>query len=205
MPLRRIGVVAAMLIVALTAAGAVLASGWTPTIPADAPSAEVGRASARGEMSPACLDRIERDTGWLDLCWDVNRQPDEDREKDYYVLRISGTLSGETGGVRWSALRARLVDAPAADSVFFGWPDGIIDGPCDVHDVSLPAWSRPSSEEICGRTSGEFVGPWTYRVTWACVGCVLPERGERPVALYYYVAVPEGMLPGWEIGADFGS
>ena len=205
MPLKRLAVITIIVIGGLATAGVILASGWTPTIPADAASAVIARTAVEGRASSDCLDRIERQGGWLDLCWHALRQQDGDPAKDYYILRVVGTLDGERGGVRWSAIRARLVDAPAADAVFDGWPSGTIDGPCQAHPVSLLVAPDPASEEVCGRTSGEFIATWDYRVTWTCVDCVVPDRSARPVALYFSVAVPEGRVPNWEIGADFGS
>ncbi len=60
------------------------------------------------------------------------------------------------------------------------------------------------SAEICGRTSGDYGAPWTYRVSWRCVGCILPERSERPVLLYYEGGVREGAVPTWDISAGSG-
>lgn len=204
MPLKRIAVVTVIVVAGLAAAGIVVASGWTPTVPADAASAVIARTAVDGRTSSGCLDQVERDGGRLDLCWHAYRQQDGDPAKDYYLLRVVGTLHGEDGGVRWSAIRARLVDAPAADAVFDGWPSDTIDGPCEARPISVSLGPNPANEEVCGRTSGEFISAWNYRVTWTCVGCVVPDRSARPVALYFSVAVPEGRVPNWEIGADFG-
>lgn len=199
----RVAVTVIALVAVLAAGGAWWAANWSPTIPPDAASPVVARAAVDDVMS-TCLDRIERPEGWLDLCWQVARQDDEDPQKDYYVLRLHGTLSGEHGGVRWWAARARLVDVAPVDSVFDGWPS-YADGPCEEQRVSVISPFSQVDEDVCGLTEGEFIGAWDYRVTWQCIGCMLPERSARPVILYFSVAVPEGRLPAWEIGADFGS
>ncbi len=220
---RTIATPAVIVIVILVAAGALLVSGWTPTIPADAASAVLARTNLEGPvpsdpgddidpetvaMAPvgqACLDRIERSAGWLDLCWEATRSPDADAAKDYYTLRVYGTLSGGGDGVRWWTVRADLLGSPA-DGVFEGWPDGTIDGPCSQVVVDLPPGGvGPTEERICGRTVGaNDAGPWGHTVSWTCVGCVLADHADHGVVLYEWVGVTAGTIPAWEIGADFG-
>lgn len=221
----RMRLVAVLLIVlgVLAAAGAFVASGWTPTVPADAAGVVVARAMLSGDVLPdsgpdadleqvprtpagqECLDRISHPTGWLDLCWEAYRTPDGDPAKDYYILRVHGTLSGKGTGVRWSTVRADLVGqwGQPADGVFFGWPDGLFEGPCSEFrapsDYGVAVW-----ETICGRTNAEPFGSWGHEVTWVCVGCLIPDRSNRSVVLYESVGVAEGTVPAWDISADFG-
>jgi hypothetical protein len=191
----------AILLVTSLATGALLASGWARTLPSAAASAVLARISTTDDQATGCLERLERPGGWLDLCWMITRQSGADG--DYYLLRLVGTLNGEAGGVRWAALRARLVDTAPADEVFFGWPAGSVEGACEVRQVGR--MEGGGQEEVCGLTSGAFVGAWDYRVDWRCVGCLLPDRSARPVVLRFAVKVPAGAVPGWEVGADFGS
>jgi hypothetical protein len=143
----------------------------------------------------------------LDLCWDAYRQPDGDPAKDYYQLRVHGTLSGSGTGVRWWTVRATLVghSGQPADGVFSGWPDGTFEGPCQ--QAALPLWSGYATawDTVCGRTTGTFVAPWGHQATWVCVGCVAADQSDRTVTLYEEVGVVEGSIPAWDIGADFGA
>lgn len=152
-----------------------------------------------------CLDRIVRPAGWLDLCWTIDRVPDLDSNKDYYTLRVHGTVSGAGSGIRWSRVRADLLGVPA-DGVLEGWPGGTFEGACNSIEVSSPVVSRGAShEEICGRTSGAKVeGTWGHAVNWTCIGCLFADRSERGVVMYEWVGVPQGTTPRWSIGADFG-
>jgi hypothetical protein len=46
---------------------------------------------------------------------------------------------------------------------------------------------------------------WVHRLTWRCVGCLLPDDRDRALSMYENVAVPQGDLPTWELYADIGS
>jgi hypothetical protein len=214
-------VVAVLIAVAVViVAGTYIASGWTPGVPADAGSVVLARTTLSGDVVPDssvnqpalppagqdCLPRIERSTGWLDLCWEAYRTQDGDPEKDYYLLNIHGTVSGSGTGIRWWTARATLVGAygQPTDGVHEGWPLGVFEGPCEPHVAPLWIGWTNYTETICGRTTGEYVASWGYRATWLCVGCVLSDRLDRSVTAYVHVGVPEGTVPAWDVGADFG-
>jgi hypothetical protein len=220
----RLVTIVLVVIAILAVAGSVVASRWTPTVPVGAASMVLARATLSGDVLPdpgpeadleqvprtpagqECLDRISHPAGWLDLCWEAYRTPDGDPAKDYYILRVYGSLSGSGTGVRWSTVRADLVGqwGQPADGVFFGWPDGTFEGPCQ--EVQLPLWVgfTNGSDDVCGRTTGAFVSGWGHQVTWLCVGCMFADRSNRAVIMYEEVAVVEGGVPAWDIGADFG-
>lgn len=181
--------------------------GWSPTIPADAGSTVVARATLRdsGSGDGQCLDRIEHPSGSLDLCWDVTQEVDGDAAKDYFTLRVYGTVSGGGTGIRWWAVRGTLVGAwgQPADGVFETWPNGTYEGACTEEFVAIPV-TIGATETICGRTTGKFISGWGHQVTWNCVGCLLPDHATRSIALYVSVGVVQGDVPSWDIGADFG-
>ena len=106
-------------------------------------------------------------------------------------------------GVRWAVLAARL-DGTPSNQVFESWPDGPFKGPCRQVEVSiLPG--DPVTETLCGRTIGTTdVETWSHRVTWTCVGCLIPDGVTRAITLYEWLAVPAGTVPTWEIFADLG-
>jgi hypothetical protein len=221
----RLRLVTVLLIVIgiLAVTAAVVAAGWTPTVPADAGTVVLARATLSGDALPdpgpdadleqvprtpagqQCLDRISHPTGWMDMCWDAYRTPDGDAAKDYYILRVHGTLSGSGTGVRWSTVRAMLVGkwGQPADGVFWGWPDGTFEGPCGQAQALLRL-GVSAFATICGRTTGTFVSGWGHQVTWVCVGCLIADHSDREVVLYESIGVAEGTVPAWDIGADFG-
>ena len=209
---------------AVALAGGVFATGWKPTVPADAGSNLVSRTILEGEVAPdategvdlgtiprspsggECLDRIVRPAGWMDLCWSAYRDPnDGDPDKDYYRIRVHGSFGGEGGGgVRWAAVRVRLVGEPL-ENVVTAWPDGVFEGPCQPVEVSIGV-GPTAPEELCGRTEGaSSTEEWSHRVTWTCVGCLIPDRATRAIALHQLVGVVPGTVPTWEIFADLGS
>ena len=208
-------------IVAIVALG--FARNWTPAIPADAALTPIAETELVGQVDPdphgdgempdtplspsgqKCLDRITNENGHLELCWSISRERDLDAEKDYYQLRLYGSVVGSGSGIRWWALSADLLGEPG-DQVFDGWPSGTIDGPCTQQRVSGLGPTGQETAEICGRTTGNYVqtATWAYRVTWSCVGCLLPDHSDREVVLYSFVGVPQGTVPTWSIGADFG-
>jgi hypothetical protein len=224
----RIGVVAASVaIVAVAAilAVAAIATGWTPAVPAEGALPLIARTVLTGEITPdvtegvdpetlprspygqECLDRIERQAGPLDLCWEAYRDPhDGDPLQDSYLLRVYGTFGGESGtGVRWASVRARLVGGPS-NNVFSAWPDDTFEEACREVAVSLGGIVRTLQPEwLCGRTTGRTnTEDWSHRVTWTCVGCLVPGHESRGIVLYNFVAVPAGSVPAWEIQADLG-
>jgi hypothetical protein len=218
----RWAIVAVVGLIAL--AGAAAASRWNPSVPDESALPFLARTVLQGDMTPdategvdaetlprspaggECLDRIVRPAGWMDLCWNAYRDPnDGDRDKDYYRIRVYGSFAGEGGGgLRWAAVRVRLVGEPL-DNVLKGWPDWVFEGPCQPVEVSLGVVPTPS-EELCGRTEGATnTEDWSHRVTWTCVGCLIPDHAMRAIALHELVGVAPGTVPAWEIFADLGS
>ena len=63
----------------------------------------------------------------------------------------------------------------------------------------------PEQETLCGRTTEMTGSAWSHRVTWACVGCLIPDHPDRAIALRELVAVPQKTIPSWELFADIGS
>ena len=220
--LTAIAVVVAIVAVVVVAAVTII-GGWSPSVPDTAPTTLVGRAILEGEVSPDaaegvdpatlapspigsdCLDQIDAPAGPLALCWSAYRDPfDSDPDQDYYRLRIYGTFGGETGtGVRWVALRAKLVGEPSSN-VFLGWPEGTLEGSCQQLDVSIGVGPM-QQETICGRTTGTSdTTDWGHRVVWTCTGCLIADHGTRGIALQEWLAVKAGTIPSWEIYADLG-
>ncbi len=196
---------------------------WSPHVPADAASTPLARTLLTGEVAPdasagadvnqglaapfgqACLPRISNATGVLDVCWEAHRYPsDADPGKDYYILRVFGTIGpGSSGTPRWAILKAALEGSPA-DRVFSTWPDGALDGSCESVPVTLGLALPDMQETICGHITGSAAGQWAHAVTWTCVGCLLPNDRDRSLSLYEAVGVPEGTIPVWQVFADVG-
>jgi hypothetical protein len=174
--------------------------------PAPDPSAEADPgASVTPPSGSGCTD-VDRAAGSLHLCWVAYRTvADADPQADYYEIKLRGTVSAGSGsGIRWLAVSAHL-DGTPANGVFDGWPSGTIEGSCSEQPVDLmvPTQDR---EIVCGRTTA-VTGhdPFSHTVTWNCEQCLLPTTDAVGIVLYEAVAVPEGTLPGWQIGADLGS
>jgi hypothetical protein len=212
------------IVAVLAVAGSVFARGWTPSVPDDAGATPVARTVLTGEIPPdvtdgvdvatvpltpsgqECLDPIDRPAGTLSLCWEAHRSPnDADPSQDYYVLRVYGAFGGSTdGGVRWASIRADLVGEPS-NNVLRGWPQGAFDGTCALVDSSLGDGST-EPEMLCGRTIGATDhDTWSHRVTWVCVGCLIPDHTDHSIVLRELVAMREGSIPVWELFADIGS
>jgi hypothetical protein len=204
---RAAAVFGVFLALVFAAIGAYQVSSWTPVVPADAASATITQATPDGRQD--CLERISNDAGWLDLCWSVEQQPDGDPVKDYYVLRVYGTVDGEGSGIRWWRVRANVDPhgPQAADSVFDGWPWDTYDGECQEQQVALMGFLNvPGSATVCGRTVGKYVGALDYQVSWNCVGCLFSaDTSAREVVLYFTIGVFQGEKPIFNIGADFGA
>jgi hypothetical protein len=207
---------------ALALAGVVFARSWTPAVPADDRLPHLARVTAPAATDPgtgddqetappvpvssACVDRETDGAAPMQVCWGIFRVlTDTDPEKDYYILRVTGSLEPSSpAGSRWASLLATFVGTPAGN-VFSAWPESETTGDCATVDVDL----RPipfGAETICGRTLGAPSGPFGQRATWTCVGCVVvPDRQARTVLLYEEAAVPQGASPAWDIYGDTGS
>src|SRR6478752_5226923 len=82
----------------------------------------------------------------LSLCYEVVRVADADATSDYYQLRVHGTFGGDTGsGVRWAAVRARLLGTPV-NRVLTGEPFGDYEGVCPMEEP-LPGTDEPDAGE----------------------------------------------------------
>lgn len=166
--------------------------------------AEVPAVSPSGQR---CLDRLVRDAGWADVCWEAYREPrDSDKQKDYYSLRIYGSYQG-TGalGIKWLVVKFRLVTPPLSN-VFDGWPAGTYDGPCEQQPVSLMIPSTTIyMATICGHTTSGPGSDWSWTSSWTCSPCRPFDNSARELALYGAAAVAPGVVPAWDIFVDFGS
>jgi hypothetical protein len=208
-------------VIVVVIAGVALGS-TTAHVPPDAGSTIVMAAIVQGSPAPdpaadvdpdapgtppagsGCTD-VDRTAGSLHLCWSAYRTVAEaDPQADYYLVKLKGTVSGGSGsGIRWLAVSARL-DGTPANSVFSGWPTGTIVGACSEQPVDLFLQTR-DMETVCGRTTGVTGSRFSHTVTWSCEQCLFPTTDAVGIVLYEAVAVPEGTLPGWQIGADLGS
>jgi hypothetical protein len=150
-----------------------------------------------------CLARMTSGSGWLDLCWAADRfGHDADPQKDYYLLRLSGSHEG----LRWLVVRSQLVD-PHGASFIDAWPDGIFEGPCRQESVSLLVPMAALGEsDVCGRTDGHADWEtWSHRLTWTCEGCLVPGPDTRGLSMDVVVGVAEGTIPRWDLFASLGS
>jgi hypothetical protein len=219
---------AIVLAIALIGGGVAYATIGSPTIPPAAGSTRIAiaeNAAAAGVVDPArdaaldaatpsasaCLDRIARPGGWLDLCWSVSRMMNEaDSAEDYYVLRVWGTLSGDPApaGLRWAVVRARPDPASSPFEFRAGWPDTVYDGACQKATTNLGIFDPADPEvTVCGRTTGltDAADPESTGVEWTCAGCLLPMSATQTMLVTEAVAVPEGGSPIWDLYADIGS
>lgn len=158
----------------------------------------------------ACLDRITRDGGWVDLCWTVGRLTDEtDPAQDTYILRVAGTLHGAAfpAGLRWAVLWASADPASAPFRILDAWPGtAAAEGACTDVPMALGFYGA-ETDTICGRTVGKQdpATPQTAGLEWTCAGCLLPRSGDQPILLVIRVGVGEGLTPVWDLYADLGS
>jgi hypothetical protein len=204
--------------------GLAAACSSTPSVPDEGTWPLVARTVLLGPMTPDATEGVDPDTlalspagddcvqidrpagSWL-LCWQAHRDPhDADPAQDYYRFHIGSSFGHEAGtGARWAGIRVRLVDEPS-NGVFTNWPEGVFEGPCKPVDVSVGGVGPVEQETVCGRTTGSAGrAAWSYRVTWACVSCPLPNDADWSLPLHEWVAVPQGTVPTWEIYADLGS
>jgi hypothetical protein len=162
-----------------------------------------GAAPPDGPGSPhgeACLERIARGNGWVDLCWSIARDPhDTDPAKDYYLLHLYGSHEG----LRFLTVRSDLSGNPG-DGVMSVWPTGTIDGQCDVREVNLSGYLETlPPANVCGRTVGDIDGTtWSHTVTWTCEGCQAGEQVTRGFDSLLWVGVPAHTVPSWDLFAD---
>jgi hypothetical protein len=210
----------AVVAVAVLAVGALR---WSPEVPGEAAQdllaetvmtgavaqdVEEGTDIAAVPRSPAggeCLTRIDRASGYMDVCWRAYRHPaDSDPDKDYYLLVVSSTFgSGSEGSPRWAMLKADLVGSPA-DHVLSAWPDGEFDGSCEPTPVPLSFVDPGTVEVLCGHIAPTETDTWARAVTWTCRGCLLPDDHDRALSLYVAVGVTAGTVPVWRIFGDVG-
>ena len=220
-PIATTGVLA--LAVVAVAIVAVAALRWAPDVPMDAAASPLAETVMIGPVAPdvtegtdiaevprspsgdECLRRIERSTGYMDVCWSAHRHAaDSDPDKDYYLLVVSSTFGpGADGSPRWAVLKADLDGSPA-DNVLSAWPDGAFDGSCEPMTVSLPFVDPGTEEVLCGHVESSDVDGWARAVTWTCQGCLLPDDRDRALSLYVAVGVPAGTVPVWTIFAEVG-
>jgi hypothetical protein len=170
----------------------------------DAPSGGVeSQEPPNGPHSPngqACLDRITRGAGWVDLCWSVARDPsDADPDKDFYLLHLYGSHEG----LRFLAVKSDLVGSPG-DGIVSLWPTGTIEGECAQRDVHLSGYlgTLPPAN-VCGRTVGELEqATWSHTLTWTCVDCAVGQGTTRGFDTFLWIGVPAHTVPTWDLFAD---
>lgn len=209
LPLAIVVVVAAVLIVSSRPSVPGLRDPIAKAVPvgpiaSDLPSGDVDPESPpEGPRSPngqACLDRIMRGNGYLDLCWSVARDPhDGDPEKDYYLLHLYGSHEG----LRFFAVKSDLVGSPG-DGVVSLWPTGTIEGPCETRTVSLSGYlDELPGAHVCGRTVGELdEASWSHTLTWSCEGCLPGQAVTRGFDTFLWIGVPAHTIPTWDLFAD---
>lgn len=162
-----------------------------------------GAAPAEGPRSPrgqACLDRIVRGSGWFDLCWSIDRDPnDADPTRDYYLLHLYGSHEG----LRFLVVKSDLLGNPG-DGFLSVWPTGTIEGPCAVREVNLGGYlGRLPPANVCGTTVGEIVdAAWSHTVTWTCEGCTPGQKVTRGFDSFLWVGVPAHTVPAWDLFAE---
>jgi hypothetical protein len=152
----------------------------------------------------ACLDRIQRGAGWLDLCWQAEHSAgDGDPQQDYYVLRLYGSHQG----LRWVAIGSRLVGTPAFGG-YDEWPTrGTYVGECREIAMGLPlSMTGFQSDQVCGHTESTFdSGTWTQRLTWTSEELLGGDQTTREIAMWAFVGVKPDEVPSWDLFADGGS
>ena len=184
-------------------------TGPLPVQPSDGPEPTPGDVGG-GDFPPstpkgqACLDRIERQGGWLDLCWEAEHSRiDGDPQKDYYLLRVYGSHHG----LRWLVIGSQLVGIPAGGA-YETWPTrGVYEGACREVPMGLPLSAAGiASDQVCGRTESTFDhSSWSQRLSWTCEGCLTPDQDTRAVAMWALVGVEPGEVPSWDLFADGGT
>jgi len=212
-PLGLVAVLGAVLVVGLIVATRPVA------VPADAAQVVLARTTTSGPIDPdfgtptspgphspngqGCLPRVQKGSGWADVCWEVNRDPsDGSPTQDYYRLRMYGSFEG----LKWLVARADLVGRPNGGA-YRMWPDYAIEGSCRQVSVHLlPTIGPEPVEEVCGRTVGDLdPSSWSQALTWTCEVCLVPDAATKPLATYAFVAVDVGTVPAWDIFVDGGS
>jgi hypothetical protein len=140
------------------------------------------------------------------------RQPDGDPDGDYYRFGAWGTFASDAtdpgqasgSGIRWIVLAERLL-VPVVDGVSEAQPVGVVDGCPDARTGQPEVFHGDSVELPCdGRTVGT-AALQAHTVSWTCVGCLLLDRQTRAVGLTETVKVAEGVVPAWNLYADFGN
>ena len=193
-----------------------------PAIPATAAQTPIARTVMTGDVLPdvenlnqpvpspsgqECLDRITRDSGWVDLCWAAWRyQPETEDQQDTYFLKVYGSYQSTSAlGIRWFVVKSRLV-GQLYSGAFDGWPDGTYDGPCDEVPVSMgiPMTSTQNGP-ICGHTTSGKGSGWTWESDRTCRPCWPFDSTTRGFELDNVVGVAAGTVPAWDVYVDFGS
>jgi hypothetical protein len=214
-------------VIAVLALAAVVIAGvgwWATTaqVPSDAAASPAATMRLTAEQAAAvaatlpttiaasaCLPRIQRSVGWLDLCWQIGRVPDGDPLKDYYWGRLTGTMQGKDtfSGLHWAVLRAGPV-ASSTMEIDDAWPGQSYDGGCGQVPVTGPITMTGVSMAVdaCDRTTVDDSGfaTGTVSLTWVCTHCLLPVPGSRGIGLAFWVDVPQGVVPAWDLYADIG-
>jgi hypothetical protein len=223
-----VGGLAIAVAIAVIGTAVVYAAVGSPTIPGGAAAVRIaiGENPDAGALSDptgdaafdpttnsasACLDRIVRPGGWLDLCWQVSRLMNEsDPAQDYYLLRVWGTLHGNPApsGLRWAVIRAVLDPASAPINYRLEWPGpNVYDGGCQDTTADTGGPFPEEATTVCGRTTGltSTSQADATGLVWTCAGCFLPMSTDQGVLMTYGTAVPEGGTPIWDVYADIGS
>ena len=172
-----------------------------PPVPASAASTPIARTTGTGTDN-ACLDRIHRGEGWIDVCWATVRDTAEaDPTKDDYVLKLFATYEG----LRWAVFASDLVGEPG-DGAYAMWPNFDVGAECRSLQVDLGMVQNAPIETLCGPFKVQRdVGTWTQRLTWTCRSCLFPTRDTDAMSMYDAVGVPSGTVPAWDISVDGGT
>ena len=182
-----------------------------PLVATIAPAANAGSlatndtsdASGIGGGADSCTAPVRHGTSSLVICWQAYRLLNEEDElNDYYGLEVTATLHADGTGASWAAIRAH----PTSGT---WWPrssQGQTDfgpGTCGLITLDSGLVGPTRSVVACEHwSSGSTTDDG--QATWNCGLCPWGVAGDRDLAFVQQLTVPNGVVPTWELSADFG-
>jgi hypothetical protein len=173
---------------------------------ADAASLPVGDGNGGG--ADGCIPRVRKALAFVDVCWQVYRQLNEDDPRqDYYSLEITATAHGDpAAGMKWAVVRTRAHGlAPSSISEQATSEVDLPGGSCVKLDLKVSGSGPQRKVDACEHWQTGFRFPDGFTGTvWTCGRCLTGFVGNREVSLVELGVSPQGKLPSWDVGVDVG-
>lgn len=167
-----------------------------------------------GGGAGGCLAPVRRGASSMEICWQAYRLLSEDDvDQDYYGLDVTATAHGAEAGIKWAVVQAHPATGATSFSYGIEQETSLAPGHCLAVSASTSSFPvGPGTQRMvvlaCEHWRSGLVTHGfqedDVRTTWDCGSCLSGIVGDRDVSSVQLVVTDAGIVPSWELSADFG-